>query len=451
MRLRFAPAPTGALHLGSALVAVANGLVARHLGAGLALRIDDTDARPDAPELTRGIVADLDWLGLAFDGPPVYQSARADRHRAEASRLLGEGAAYRCFCTPAELAARRAAAAEAHVAWRYDGRCRRLDPAESERRAAGGEAWALRLGVPAGAVVLDDAARGTVRFESGEIGDFVIARADGRSTYDLASCVDDCDMKITQIVRGEDHLANSARHAVLFAALGAPVPRLAHVALLVDGSGARLSKRTGAPPLAALRERGVLAAAVVSYLAQIAFPLRPGESPVVPFDEHARRADLARLATGTAHLDEAQLARLAQEHLAALPATELAALVARELGVEPQRVLPLASALHGVATVAEGARAARDVIDRPPALEHDDPALALFRELRAAGGVRLGEADAAVLVERLRASAAVRGIGARDVLHPVRKALTGADRGLALTAVIAAIDREEALLRTTRR
>ena len=451
MRLRFAPAPTGALHLGSALVAVANALVARHLGAPLALRIDDTDAGPDAAELTRGILLDLDWLGIAFDGPPVHQSARADRHRAEASRLLGEGAAYRCFCTPAELAGRRAAAAQAHRAWRYDGRCGRLDPAGSERRAAEGEPWALRLRVPVGAVVLDDAARGTVRFEPGEIGDFVIARADGRPTYDLASCVDDCDMKITQIVRGEDHLANSARHAVLFAALGAPAPRLAHVALLVDGSGARLSKRAGAPPLAALRARGVPAAAVVSYLAQIAFPLRAGEHGVASLAEHARRADLARLATGTAQLDEAQLARLAQEHLAALPDAELAGLVASELGVELQRVLPLAAALHGVASVAEGARAAQAVLDRPAALERDDPALALFRELRAERGMWLDEAGAAELVARLRAGAAERGISARDVLHPIRKALTGADRGLALAAVIAALDRDEALLRTTER
>ena len=451
MRLRFAPAPTGALHLGSALVAVANALVARRLGAGLALRIDDTDVGPDAPELTRGIVLDLDWLGLEFDGPPTHQSSREQRHRAEAARLLSEAAAYRCFCTPGELSARRSAAAKEHVAWRYDGRCRVLDPVESERRAAAGEAAALRVRVPAHAVVLDDAARGPVRFEPGEIGDFVIARSDGRPTYDLASCVDDCDMEITQIVRGEDHLANSARHAILFAALGAPMPGLAHVALLVDGSGARLSKRTGAPPLALLRERGVPAAAVVSYLAQLAFPLRAGEPAVASFAEHAARADLARLATGTAHFDQAQLARLAQEHLAALPADELAKLVARELGIDVQRVLPLAGALHGVATVADGARAVKLVLDRPPRIEADDPALELFRELRAPGAIQLGEAEAVELVGRLRASAVERGIGARDVLHPVRQALTGADRGLALPAVIAAIDRDEALLRATHR
>ena len=451
MRLRFAPAPTGALHLGSALVAVANALVARNLGAGLALRIDDTDAPDDAAELTRGIVADLEWLELELDGPPTHQSARVARHRAEAARLLAEGAAYRCFCTPGELAERRSAAAAAHVAWRYDGRCAALGHAESEQRAEAGEAWALRLRVPAHAVVLDDAARGPIRFEAGEIGDFVVARADGRPTYDLASCVDDCDMDITQIIRGEDHLANSARHAILFAALGAPLPKLAHVALLVDDSGARLSKRTGAPPLASLRERGVPAPAVVGYLAQLAFPLRAGDPAVESFAEHARRADLSRLATGTARFDEAQLARLAQEHLAALPAVDLAALVARELGVDVQRVLPLAAALHGIATIGDGALAVRAVLDRPAPVEADDPALTLFRELRVAGGVQLAEDEAVALVERLRASATERGIGARDVLHPVRRALTGADRGLALPAVIAAIERDEALLRTTRR
>ncbi|MDX6599879.1 MAG: glutamyl-tRNA synthetase [Gaiellales bacterium] len=436
IRLRFAPSPTGPLHLGSAVVAVANALGARSLGGELLLRIDDTDAERTVAEAEQGILDDLAWLGLELTGDLVRQSDRSERHLAAAHDLLAAGHAYRCFCPPSQE--------------RYDGRCRTLPRGESERRHDAGEPNVVRFRVPSAEVVVEDATRGAVRFAGDEISDFVLVRGDGRPTFDLATSVDDRDLAITHIVRGEDHLANSARHLLLLRALGAVEPVFAHCPISVGADGERLSARRGAEPLAALRARGVPGEAVVAYAAQLACPAQGGVSEVALFEELARRFSLARLGRGTAHADPAHLAWLGREVLAALPLEELAGRLAEFLPAEtPEPVhFALAEAARGASSLGEVANSASELAQRPSGPPPPGPALELFCELRESDARRHLPYTAAVeLVDRLRELGASRGLSARDVLHPRRSALTGAPHGLPLPVVVAVLPREEALER----
>jgi glutamyl-tRNA synthetase len=434
-RLRFAPSPTGPLHLGSAVVAVANALAARSLVGEVVLRIDDTDAARTVDGAEQGILDDLAWLGLELTGP-VRQSERREQHAAAAAQLLATTHAYRCFCPPSDE--------------RYGGRCRALPRAEAERRHEAGEAGVVRFRVPSAEVVVEDATRGAVRFGAGEISDFVLVRADGRPTFDLATAVDDRDLAITHIVRGEDHLANSARHLLLLRALGAPEPVFAHCPIIVGGDGERLSTRRGAESLASLRARGVPPEAVVAFAAQLACPAQDGAAEAVPFDELAGRFSLARLGRGTAHADPAHLAWLGRELLASLPSEELSRRLAPFL---PERtnsdvLMALAEAARGAPALGEVAAAAAELATRPAGPPPDSPVLELFRERREADErEHVPYADAVDLIAGLRAAGTSRGLSPRDVLHPLRIALTGAAHGLPLAVVVAVLPRGEALER----
>jgi glutamyl-tRNA synthetase len=435
-RLRFAPSPTGPMHLGSAVVAVANALAAHALGGELLLRIDDTDAGRSAEGAEQGILDDLAWLEISYAGAPVRQSERRDEHLAAAERLLATAHAYRCFCPPSQE--------------RYDGRCRALPRSEAERRHEHGEPDVIRFRVPSADVVVEDATRGPVRFAVGEISDFVLVRADGRPTFDLATAVDDRDLAITHIVRGEDHLANSARHLLLLRALDTVEPVFAHGPIIVGADGERLSTRAGAESLAALRGRGVPPEAVVAYAAQLACPAQGGASEVASLRELAERFSLSRLGRGTAHADPAHLAWLGREVLAALPSEELARRLAPFLPeATPEVVLgALAEAARGASALAEVADSAIRLSQRPAGALPDSPALALFSELRLADERdHLPYAAAVELVDRLRTLGESRGISPRDVLHPLRIALTGEPRGLPLPVVVSVLPRAEALAR----
>jgi glutamyl-tRNA synthetase len=435
-RLRFAPSPTGPLHLGSAVVAVANALAARALGGELLLRIDDTDAERTAEGAEQGILDDLAWLGIEYAGQPVRQSERREQHVAAAEHLLATAHAYRCFCPPSQD--------------RYDGRCRVIPRADAERRHEAGEANVIRFRVPSAEVVVDDATRGRVRFAGDEISDFVLVRADGRPTFDLATAVDDRDLEITHIVRGEDHLANSARHLLIMRALGVVEPVFAHCPIIVGADGERLSTRRGAEPLSQLRRRGVPPEAVVAFAAQLACPAQGGADEVAPFAELAQRFSLARLGRGTAHADPAHLAWMGRSVLERLPLQELARRLQPFLPEgTPEAVLgALAEAARGSPALGDVADSAIALSQRPAGPPPDAPALALFCELREADERdHLPYAAAVDLIDRLRALGQGRGLAPRDVLHPLRIALTGAARGLPLPVVVAVLPREESLER----
>ena len=269
---RFAPSPTGFLHLGGARTALFNWLYARHHGGKALLRIEDTDHKRSTQEAIDAILSGLDWLGLDYDAPPVFQSARAERHAEVARQLLDAGHAYRCYATPEELEAMREAQRAAKQPLRYDGRWRDRDPAEAPADAP----FTVRLRTPAdGETVIEDQVQGRVTVQNAEIDDYILLRADGTPTYMLAVVVDDHDMGVTHIIRGDDHLNNAFRQLPIIRAMDAiegswPDPVYAHIPLIHGTDGAKLSKRHGAVGVEAYRdELGVLPEALFNYLLRL--------------------------------------------------------------------------------------------------------------------------------------------------------------------------------------
>ncbi|HKY32151.1 MAG TPA: glutamate--tRNA ligase, partial [Candidatus Polarisedimenticolia bacterium] len=338
MRVRFAPSPTGHLHVGNARTALFNWLLARHGGGTFVLRIEDTDAERSTGASEEAILEDLRWLGLDWDeGPcrggghgPYRQSERGPVYAQAAARLLEQGAAYRCFCTRQELEAdKEAQLLSGAAAPRYAGRCRQIDPAVSQRRAAS-EPFALRFRVTAPSVAFDDGVRGRVEFPGAQIGDPVIVRADGTPTYNFAVVVDDAAMAITHVVRGEDHLSNTPRQILIYRALGAAPPAFAHVALVLGPDGKPLSKRHGATSVADFRERGFLPAAMVNCLALLGWS-HPDGREVLGLEELAGAFTLQRVGRAASMFDSRKLAWLNAHHLRAMPPERLLAACRREL------------------------------------------------------------------------------------------------------------------------
>ena len=248
VRVRFAPSPTGKLHVGGARTAIYNWAFARANGGTVILRIDDTDPTRSTEENTQVILRAMRWLGLDWDeGPeaggdfgPYFQTERMDLYRQAAERLVAEGKAYYCFCTPEKLAADREAAAKRHDSFQgYQRTCRGIDPQEAQARVDAGEPYTIRIKVPEdrGDVVVRDAVHGNVTFNAKELDDFIIFRSDGTPTYNFATVVDDAAMGITHIVRGDDHLSNTPRQVVVYEALGAPVPTFAHISMILGEDG----------------------------------------------------------------------------------------------------------------------------------------------------------------------------------------------------------------------
>lgn len=276
IRVRFAPSPTGHLHVGGARTALYNWLYARKTGGAFVLRIEDTDARRSTGESHEGILRGLEWLGLDWDeGPgregeygPYIQSARGVLYHTDADRLLREGKAYCCFCTTERLEALKTEQKEKKLPIKYDGRCRAIDPAEAEERLAAGQPHVVRFRMPDdGTVTFHDAVRGRFDTSNAELDDFVLIKSDGRPTYNFAVVVDDARMKISHVIRGDDHLSNTPRQAHLYRALGFPLPKFAHLPMILGSDGTRLSKRHGATSVDWYREQHYLPEAMINYLA----------------------------------------------------------------------------------------------------------------------------------------------------------------------------------------
>jgi glutamyl-tRNA synthetase len=280
LRVRFAPSPTGYLHVGGARTALFNWLFARHFGGTLVLRIEDTDLERSTPEMVEGILQGMQWLGLNWDEGPYYQTHRVALYRAAAARLLDSGAAYPCFCTKEDLERMRAKAAADKRPPRYEGICRKLDRAEVSRRKNAGEPAALRFAVPqTGSTSFDDAVFGKVEFANTEIEDFVLLRNDGSPTYHLSVVADDIDLKISHIIRGADHISNTPKQVLLYRALDAPLPVFAHLPLILGPDKTRLSKRHGATSVIAYREEGIVPEAFRNFLALMGWTSPSGTAP----------------------------------------------------------------------------------------------------------------------------------------------------------------------------
>jgi glutamyl-tRNA synthetase len=311
---RFAPSPTGALHLGNARTALFNDLAARASGGRMVLRIEDTDAERSDDALLAHLIEDLRWLGLQWaEGPdvggahgPYRQSERDDHYAAAIATLEAAGRVYPCFCTPEELRLSRKVQLASGRPPRYAGTCAALSAQEVARRMAAGGRPALRFRVPAGlSIEFDDLVHGPQRFASDDIGDFVVRRADGSVAFFLGNAVDDAEMGINLVLRGDDHLANTPRQIMLLQALGRPLPGYGHLPLLLGTNGAPLSKRDGAASLGDLRAQGYLPGALRNYLVRLGHPV--AEGGWLETDALAQHFDLSRSSRSAAHFDEAQL------------------------------------------------------------------------------------------------------------------------------------------------
>ena len=334
VRVRFAPSPTGKLHIGGARTAIYNWAFARANGGTFILRIDDTDPTRSTDENIQIILRAMRWLGLDWDeGPevggdfgPYAQTERLDMYKEAAQKLWDAGRAYPCFCTTEQLAADRAAAQARKDPFQgYQRRCRDLSRDEAQARIDAGEPYVLRIKVPAdrGDVVIHDAVHGDVVFDAKELDDFVIFRSDGTPTYNFATVVDDAMMGITHVIRGDDHLSNTPRQVMVYEALEAPVPTFAHISMILGADGKKLSKRHGATSVEEYRDAGYLSDAFVNYLALLGWSL-DGETTVIPRDVLASQFSLERISKNPATFDPKKLDWMNAEYINAMSDADFA-------------------------------------------------------------------------------------------------------------------------------
>jgi glutamyl-tRNA synthetase len=460
---RFAPSPTGFLHIGGARTALFNWLYARHHGGTMLLRIEDTDRERSIDAAVDAIIDGLTWLGIAWDGEPISQFARVARHAEVARTLVAAGKAYWCYCTPADLDAMREEAKAKGLPPRYDGRWRDRDPAQ----APAGVKPAIRIKAPLdGETVIDDGVQGIVRFPNRDLDDFIILRSDGTPTYMHAVVVDDHDMGVTQIIRGDDHLTNSARQKIIYDAMGWPVPKMAHIPLIHGPDGAKLSKRHGALGVEAYRAMGYLPAALRNYLVRLGWA--HGDAEILSTDEMIALFDLDGIGRSPSRFDFAKLENLNGHYIRQTPDAELVGhldvlLDHVEGGGEIRAKLDdamrsrLLAAMPGLK---ERAKTLVDLLDganflfaeRP--LSFDEKATALLdapgRAALAAVADRLaGLADwtAAGTEQVVRAYAEEAGLKLGKVAQPLRAALTGRATSPPVFDVLAVLGREESLAR----
>jgi len=461
--VRFAPSPTGFLHIGSARTALFNWLFARHHqlygdGAIFRLRIEDTDRVRSTDQAVAAIIDGLAWLGLAWDGEIVHQFAGAARHAEAARQLLAAGRAYYCYCTPAELEAMRERARAEKRSVRYDGTWRDRDPAE----APAGVAPVIRLRAPQeGTTTIADLVQGEVTVANSELDDLILLRADGTPTYNLSVVVDDHDMGITHVIRGDDHLNNAFRQTQIYRALDWKLPEFAHLPLIHGPDGAKLSKRHGAIGIEAYREMGYLPEALRNYLFRLGWS--HGDDEIIATEDAIRWFDIADVGRAASRFDQAKLDSVNAHYIRVAEDARLVGLVAERLAGEFGRPLAagdrerLMKAMPGLKprakTIVELAEKARFYVMPRPIAPSGDAAKMLTPEARdrlGALAVDLGDlADAewqgATLDERLRGFAGAQGVKLGAVAQPLRAALTGSLASPGIFEVMEVLGREESL------
>jgi glutamyl-tRNA synthetase len=432
------------LHVGGARTALFNWLYARHANGVFVLRIEDTDRERSRPELTEGILDGLSWLGLDWDEGPYHQADNLERHRGAARRLLDEGRAYRCFCTPERLEALRETVRERGTAVSYDGRCRQCDAGEAVRRAEAGEPYTVRFLMPDGETVWEDAVGGQTRFQNSDVEDFILLRSDATPTYNLAVVSDDIAMGITHVIRGADHISNTPKQIQIYRALGVPEPIFCHVPLILGPDGKRLSKRHGATAVGEYRQRGYLPQAMDNFLALLGWSAGD-DRELMEIDELIERFTLEGINKKPAVFDHEKLDWLSGQYVAAAPGDELVARVSARLieaGVTSAKELEscrkwvgqvLDSVKVRARTLGDLAELARPFFAGP--VDYDPEATAKHWKDRAASadrlerlaGVLAGVAswDEAALEATLRGLAEELEVGAGKLIHPTRVALTG--------------------------
>ena len=471
-RVRFAPSPTGSLHVGGARTALYNFLFARRHGGMFILRIEDTDAARSLPEHEAGLMADLRWLGLGWDEGidaggelgPYRQSERTALYRERAEDLVRRGLAYPCFCSPDLLEKERAAQREAGAASLYSGRCRRIPPAEATARRSREEA-ALRLGVAAVAagesgVSFTDRVHGAIRFPLTQIGDFVLLRRDGTPSYNFAVVADDLAMRVSHVVRGDDHLSNTPRQILVYRAFGATaLPEFAHVPLILAPGGQPLSKRLGGSSVGWFRQHGYPPEALLNYLALLGWS-HPAGQEFLSREELVESFDVARLSKAPAVFDRQKLDALSLRHMGRMPPARLAELAADSLVQARMVSAPIApgawewigrlAALYSdrLPAMGELPAAAALLYDFSPEKSRTDPDVrstlsdAPARRVIEALLAHLGTEPLTAprfqeLVDRVRRETGAKG---KDLYHPLRIGLTGSASGPELVRLLPLID-----------
>jgi glutamyl-tRNA synthetase len=455
--VRFAPSPTGFLHIGGARTALFNWLFARHHGGIFRLRIEDTDRVRSTAAAVAAIVDGLEWLGLSWDGEIVHQSTRTARHAAVARQLLAADRAYRCWCTPAELAAMRERARAEKRSVRYDGTWRNRDPAT----APAGVPPVIRLKAPQhGETTLDDRVQGAVTIANSELDDLILLRADGSPTYNLSVVVDDHDMGITDVIRGDDHLNNAFRQTQIYRALDWPAPAFAHLPLIHGPDGTKLSKRHGALGVDAYRDNGFLPEAVCNYLLRLGWS--HGDDEIISTAEAIAWFDLDAVGRAPARFDFARLGNLNGHYIRAADDQRLVGLLAGRLEAvsgrplsEPDRsrlVRAMPEMKKRPKTLLELTENARFLVAERPLRADPEAARVLTDEARRRLGAlasRLTESEwrADRLEADLRAFADAIPVKLTAVAQPLRAALTGKLASPGIFFVMEVLGRDETLAR----
>ena len=450
-RVRFAPSPTGYLHVGGARTALFNWLYARHHGGTFILRIEDTDVERSSADMVTGILDGLRWLGLDWDeGPeaggdygPYFQSERLDRYRAMAERLVTSGHGYYCYCSPESLHQKRQEAESAGTAWIYDRRCLSLTPEQRREYEMTGAARAIRFRVPEGETRFVDLVHGPISFDGSHIEDFVILRSDGHPTYHLSVVADDVEMRITHVVRGDDHISNTPKHVMLFEALGSPVPQFAHVPLILGPDKKRLSKRHGATSVTEYERQGYLSEAMVNFLALLGWS--PGTNQeLFTREELIAQFALEGISGGNAVFNQEKLDWMNAQHVMRLTTEAIVAAIRSNLEAaglwsadyDSARRAWLHQAIELVKPrvkktsdfVAQLEPFLRDRVDYDPAAVEKHLATAGLADHVAALALAfesVGTFDAGTAEAALRQVADARGVKAGALIHATRVALTG--------------------------
>src|SRR5436190_3970895 len=451
MKLRFAPSPTGFLHVGGARTAIFNLLHARRHGGTMLLRIEDTDVERSKQHHAEQIVSSLQWLGVEWDEGPLYQSDRLDRYQERAEELVAGGKAYRCYCTVEELDAERADAEKAGRAYRYSGKCRAINIASAD------EPHVIRFRVNPGAIAFHDLIRGDMHFEAELLDDFVLLRSDGYPTYHLSVVVDDIDMQITHVARGDDHLSNTPKHILPFRAFGADVPVFAHLPLILGSDRKRLSKRTGATSAEEYRDLGIVPQALFNFLTLLGWS-PGGDREIFTQEEAAAIFDLSQVHKAPAVFDAEKLFWVNGQYLMRMSPDE----VLKHLRPFLPGDVPLAI----VELYQKRARTLREMADQmsfffaaDDAIEYEEEAAKkhlkgdgledALREMRnVLASVEPFDVVATEAV--VRAAAGKCGLGAGKMIHPLGLALTGRGSSPPVFDVAVVLGRERTLRRLDR-
>lgn len=455
---RFAPSPTGYLHIGGARTALFNWLFSRHHGGRYLLRIEDTDRARSTKEAIDAILDGLAWLGLDWDGEPTFQFARAQRHAEVARQMLAEGRAYHCYSSPEELEAMRQKARAEGRPIRYDGTWRDRDPAE----APPGVKPVIRLKAPLeGETVVEDLVQGTVTVQNAQLDDMVLLRGDGTPTYMLAVVVDDHDMDVTHVIRGDDHLNNTFRQIQVYRAMGWEVPQFAHIPLIHGADGAKLSKRHGALGVDAYRDMGFLPEALRNYLLRLGWG--HGDDEIIPTDKAIEWFDLANVGRSASRFDMDKLTNLNAHYLRQMPDAALFDLVRPRLEaalgapVDAEMAARVVAGMDGVKqrsrTLVELADNLRFYAVRGPVALDAKAAALLTAENKAVLAAlapvleALSDWSEAAIEAAVKAFAEARSIKLGSVAQPLRAALTGGTVSPGIFEVLAVLGREDSLSR----